>query len=203
MARTRSIRLRVGSITLEYDDIHPEQLWEPGHEIYDWCAMIGQELVKAAKATAPGGNAYSTARWPRVGTGRLKAEIGLFSHRTGETSYEIILGSNAPYTMYVHGGTAFQRGAYIYSRVGFLHKAEIDAIGGGSFAPWTPIFARPTIGDGWFMKLKPGGGNLTIPYHLRVRGQRANPFLVRAYNRVEEDHPALGGQWLGVVGRTI
>lgn len=210
MARTRSVRLHVGSITVQYDDIHPEQLWEPGHDVYDWCKSIGEQLVSEARATAPGGNAYSTARWPRTGTGRLKAGIGVFSHRTGEESYEIILGSDAPYTKFVHGGTAFQRGAFIYSHAGSAHAAEINAFmfGQKSIIGVQPSHAPNLMAPhpSWYMRLPPGGG-FTWPYQLRVRGQRANPFLVRAYNRVQEIHAGLpstlGDPWTGVVGRVI
>ena len=123
----RRLRVFETSIEVEYTDIHPEELWEPGHLIYDWCAEITLTLEKNTKATAPGFPGTSHARWPRRSSGKLRAGIVAIGKRTGAESYDIILTSMVPYTMYVHGGTAYQRGKFIYSRLGYANRAFIDA----------------------------------------------------------------------------
>jgi hypothetical protein len=44
--------------------------------------------------------------------------------------------------------------------------------------------------QGLYMSVPPGPGG-TQRHLLRVRGQRANPFLIRAYNRVAREHAGL------------
>jgi hypothetical protein len=205
------IDVAVGEVVIT--DMHPETLWEPGHEIYDWAEEIRRDLEVLTKGVAPGGafgEKYSTARYPRIGTGRLNAGISASMTRTGPQSIDMAVTSSAPYTMYVHGGTAYQRGGYIYSNLGWANKATIDAL-------MAARLSRPKISTnrfetgqrigsviparmrGLFMSLPPGGGQYWR-YHMRVRGQRANPFLIRGYNRAAIQHEALGELWTGVVG---
>ena len=194
----RRTRVRESYIEVEYTDIDEEQLWEPGHLIYDWCADITLTLEAEAKQTAPGFPGTSHARWPRRSSGKLRAGIVALGKRTGPESYDIILESQAPYTMWVHGGTAYQRGQYIYSHAGYVNRAFIDA----NLASWhegdliqTGRNAGDPSGEGkfsilpihgnMFMVLPPGGGH-SRRFHLRVRGQLPNAFLYRAWDRTNE-----------------
>jgi hypothetical protein len=187
----------IGDISWSYEmDVHPEQLWEPGHEIYDHCKHMTEQLERSIKINAPPNR--STARWPRTGTGRLQAGIVGIGKRTGAQSFDITIVSQAPYTMYVHGGTAFQRGGHIYSTMGYANRAFIDANIGtwheGEISPVTGVatgegrFGILPIPGGMFMALPPGGG-FTRRFHLRVRGQRAHPFLIEGWNSVAIRHP--------------
>jgi hypothetical protein len=189
MARSRRVRVRTDYILIEYLDLHPEQEWAPGHDVYDWCASICQELMVASRLWCPIAGKNSEARWPRVGTGHLLGSVYAEGHRTGPESYYLEYGAKAHYTQWVHGGTAYQRKGYIYSRMGYANKATIDAAmlaGRGTARGSTASpFAR-----GMYMSLPPGGGH-SYRYHLRVRGQRANPFLYKAYRQVYHRHEGL------------
>jgi hypothetical protein len=184
----RRTRFVSDEFVVEYTDIHPEELWEPGHIVYDWCRQIGTELKEATKAFVPVGGKNSEARYKRVGTGRLLASVYAFGHRTGPESYNLEFGAGMPYASFVHGGTAFQRGGYIYSNLGWANKATVDAImlQGGPPRGVKPAGAM----RGLFMSLPPGAGH-SYRYHMRVRGQKANPFLVKAWRVVHFNHEGL------------
>ena len=198
----RSIRASVGYVEVEYTDIDESQLWEPGHLIYDWCLDICHTLERFTKSTAP--PTVSHARWPRKSTGALRAGIHAFGKRTGPESYDIVLMSAAPYTMYVHGGTAYRRGGkYIYSTAGYANRdfidANIDAWHEGNIDPTSNMptgegrFHILPIHGNMFMVLPPGAGH-SRRFHLRVRGQLPNAFLYRGWNRTDEEHNGQLGQ---------
>lgn len=198
----RRVRVSTEYIYLEYMDLHPEQEWLPGHDVYDWIMGIGEELREAARLYCPHDGKNSEARWPRVGTGILLATVYFDSQRTGPESYDLDFGARAPYTMFVHGGTAYQRGRYIYSKMGQANKSTIDAAYAAGHAGKGLRQAQMELGleeagygilpfvGGMWMKLKPGAG-FTQAYHMRVRGQKANPFLYKAYRMVYHRHEGL------------
>jgi hypothetical protein len=192
----RSIRIRESFLTYDYSDIHPEEIWDVGGPAFDWCAFkVTPVLLAEAKRTAPGLPGTSHARFVRAGTGNLRNGITVAGFRTGLQSYRMVLNSAASYSEYVHGGTAFQRGGFIYSNEGFRNRAFIDA----NIANWktgneegqrfdlgSGKFGILPIPGSMFLKLPPGAG-LGRRFHLRVRGQRANAFLYRAWNRTNDD----------------
>jgi hypothetical protein len=102
----------------------------------------------------------------------------------------------APYSEYVHGGTGFARGkGYIYSRMGYANRAFIDANIGTWHEGNIDSHGNMTgegrwgilpIPGGMFMTLPPGAGH-SRRFHLRVRGQLANAFLYRGWNRANVD----------------
>jgi hypothetical protein len=195
----RRMRHVSDEFVVEYVDIHPEELWEPGHIVYDWCVEIGRELKVATRAFTPHDGKNSEARWPRTSTGRLLASVYTIGHRTGPESYNLEFGAGMHYAAWVHGGTAFQRGGYIYSNLGYANRAFIDA-NVGAWKTGNQEGQRYDLGSGkygilpiprgMFLSLPPGGGH-SRRYHLRVRGQRANPFLVKAWRTVHFRHEGL------------
>jgi|KBSMisStandDraft_5_1062788.scaffolds.fasta_scaffold86119_2 hypothetical protein len=187
----RSIRVRSSFVDFEYDDIHPEEIWDVGYPAYDWCVKVSAWLEKEAKQTAPGIPGTSHARRKARGksTGHLRAGITAFGHRTGPESFRLVLNSAAYYSEWVHGGTAYARGGFIYSNWGWANKAFVDANigawheGGGNAEHRFGILPIPGAA---FMKLPPSL-NYNRQYHLRVRGQLPNAFLYRAWNRTNEE----------------
>ena len=181
---------------LDVAEIHDEVLFAPGGDIYEWSHSLARELETVTKRTAPPG--FSRSRWGHVGTGRLRAGVtGRAEVGRGKVVY-VILNSSAPYTMYVHAGTT----GPIYSNMGWLYRSTIDDILDGDHfdkreAPMKSM-------RGLYMALPPavgakvgsrivGGSGGNWRYHMRVRGQAANPFLARGYNRVAElGHESLG-----------
>lgn len=197
----RASRAHISAIVIEYTDIDEEQLWAPGHMIYDWAADITITLEKFTKATAPGFPGTSHAKWPRRSTGNLRKGIVAFGRRTGPESYTIDLISQAPYTMYVHGGTRVGKGGtYIYSTMGLANRGFIDA-NIGTWKEGDLIQSGPNMGERsgegiqgilpisgkMFMVLPPGAG-FTNKFHLRVKGQLPNAFLFRGWDRTNEEH---------------
>lgn len=191
----RALRIRTSFAEWSYADMHPEEIWEPGYPAYDWCVEVTGYLEAEAKRTAPGRPGTSHARRMRTSTGRLRAGITAFGHRTGLESYRVVLNSSAPYSEFVHGGTAYSRGAHIYSTMGWANRAFVDSLLGPWFEGNIDDRGMPTgegrfhvlpIPGSFFMKLPPGAG-FSRKYHLRVRGQLANAFLYRAWNRTNDD----------------
>lgn len=202
--------LRVSRVVVELEGVHPEKLFAPGHEVWNFCNQVRRDLVIATKASAP--PTVSKARWTARGsTGNLQRAIHGNFARTGPESIDMSCESPAPYTMWVHGGTAFKRGqGYIYSREGFANRATVDALALSGFHAGTPGQHIPGNLKGLFMVLPTFGGQRggrglftkgqSERLKLRVRGQRANPFLVRGMNLAALKHSCLGPPWTGVVG---
>lgn len=189
-------------------DIHPETLWGPGHEVFDWANGVRRDLLFSTKRAAP--PFVSKAKWPRQGTGALNAGIYATMARVGPESIDMQVGSRVSYTMFVHGGTAFKKGSnFIYSREGFANKATVDALAESGFALGRGTGIPPRM-QGLFMALPTFSGFVTQAgrfrsgqskrFHLRVHGQSANPFLLRGMNHAAIKHPCLGEPWTGVIG---
>lgn len=178
-------RAKISGYSFEAIEIHDEILWEPGGDVYEWLHEVARELQTVTKRTAP--STVSKSRWGHRGTGRLKAGITANVEMDRLKVANIILNSSAPYTMYVHGGTAYRSGSFIYSNLGWANKITVDAL----YERKEAYFRNAGAMRGLFMALPPGPGG-TWRYHMRVRGQKANAFLSRGYNRVAElGHPAL------------
>lgn len=190
----RRSRAITSFVSWEYDDIHPEEVWDPDGPAYIWCKKVSAVLEVEAKRTAPGRPGSSHARRVRSSSGVLRAGITAFGHRTGLESYRVVLNSAAPYSEYVHGGTR-GIGGYIYSDMG---KGNIDFISAniGSWREGNIDERGQETGEGkfgilpisgkMFLVLPPGAG-FTNKFHLRVRGQLPNAFLYRAWNRTNEE----------------
>jgi hypothetical protein len=181
-------------VVFEFDDIHPEELFQPGHAVFDWCFEIKEMLENFSKAEAP--PRTSRSRWGHVGTGFLAANIHADMTRTGPESYDMILNSDAEYSKYVHGGTAGGGTGFIYSSAGWRNRAMVDEMVDariffprGARGGLNPALRAKGIRS-LFMTLPPNTGG-RFRFHLRVRGQRANPFLVKGYNRTRLLHDGL------------
>lgn len=170
-------------------EIHDAKLFAPTGIVYQWARKISKELRVAAQGFAPPNRSH--ARWNGISTGRLQRGISAKASAVAPKVIDITLNSSAKHTMHVHGGTAHQGFRYIYSNLGWANKAFVDELanefaqgGGGLSADDLQSLA------GLYMRLPPGPGGR---FHLRVRGQRANPFLVDGYNLVAKSHRSLKG----------
>jgi len=177
--------------TVIISDIHPEDLWQTGHLINRWCREINREMEKAMKAEAPPGRSTSPGPFAvrkHVGTGKMRAQIRGKMTKVGGEAISTEIRSHAPYTSYVHGGTAYQGYRFIYSTVGWtpLVRKQIETLSASRFRSGTANLLGMDR-TGWYMRLPPPGRI----YHLRVHGQKANPFMVRGYNLVAARHDAL------------
>jgi|SRR5262245_2255717 len=179
-------------------EVRPEQTFAPGHEVWNFCNGIRKELQINTKLSAP--PFLSKAKWPREGTGNMNRHIKARMDRVGPESIDMVVESLVPYTMFVHGGTAFKKGGnFIYSKAGFANKATVDALAESGFHAAFPGRGIPKNLLPLFMALPPGAG-FHERLHLRVHGQSANPFLYRGFNLTALDHECLGGQFTGIVG---
>lgn len=192
-------RDRVSFVEWTYYDLHPEELWEPGHVSYDWCAKVTKELEIRTKKTAPGGTpgrSHSRAYNKHKASGDLARAIHAFGHRSGPESFRTVLNSPAPYSAFVHGGTGGASGSgYIYSTAGYANRAAINRL-----LKKGPLSSRSRLQgpSGRFISMKGSGMLMRLPlgtslratrrYHLRVRGQMANAFLVRGWNDTNAAH---------------
>jgi hypothetical protein len=135
-----------------------------------WVRGIGFQFHRNALKAAPSR------------TGKLRAGIVVDpATRVAPRGLTTTVRSTAAHSKYVHGGTAYQGRRFIYSNYGWANKVDVDR-----FALWK----RPPRGlVGYWMKFSNPYGVGT--YKLRVHGQRANPFLITAFNRTAATHPAL------------
>lgn len=160
-------------------EIHDARLFAPKGIVYNWARGVTREVKEAAQGFAP--PSRSRARWGTRATGKLKRSISGRVEKRGPKVLDMIIEAKAPYAKWVHGGTGRNGTRFIYSTLGAANKAFIAEIlrGNESF-----------IGEdlsGLYMKLPPPGPK----YVLRVRGQRANPFLVDGFNLVSKKHRSL------------
>jgi hypothetical protein len=153
-----------------------ERLYHGNGDVNVWVIKVLARFVYEAKAAAPVGKASNPWRPP---PGTLKAGIqGSLSH-PGAKIIEAFISSNAPHSLYVIKGTAYQGHRYIYSNLGWANKTQIDLM----FRRVTP----QEIPIEWFMPIPPPGPR----WQMRVHGQKANNFLFTAWRRTGRRHPAL------------
>lgn len=147
-------------------EIHDEVLFIPGGEISRWVYGVASELHFYTLAEAPlNKRPNKTSGEPPPG--HLISMLDSDVTQAGKV-FSINESSRAHYTRYVIEGTGT-----IIAR---------DA--GGRFA-------SPGEGRGMYLPANPGYGRGR--WRQRVRGQRANNFLGRAYDLTARKHPALKG----------
>ena len=161
-------------------EIHTGQLFEPGGLVHRWAAGISREVETWAHAFVPPHT--SEARWGTWATGKLEASLYRQLTEGAGNTINIEVGASAPHARFVHEGTAHEMG-YIYTTAGYANMAIVDS--------W--IENRQLRGSaddrGFWMPVTRIPGR--TQYHLRVRGQKANPFLIKAYNRAARGHQSL------------
>lgn len=196
-----AVRFHIDALTYTVvGEIRPEQLFQVGHEVFNFFNGIRRELQVATKAAAPPHISKKNPKYKgRPTTGDLERNITARMKRVGPEEIDLILDSAMAYTMFVHGGTAFKRGGnFIYSTAGKANQGTVNALIEGGFKPGTPGQTIPENLRPLFMALPPFAGYAKL--QLRVKGQSANPFLYRGFNVVALRHECLGGQFTGVVG---
>ena len=166
---------------------HPDPLFAPGGDVSRWSAQITREVKMAARLLAP--PIRSTSKYGRRSSGAMRKSITGKSRRRGRLLMSGDVSVNVYYAKWVLGGTAHQGRRYIYSTAGWANKAEVDAMAnrvarGGKAH-------EDDIERGLYMRLPLTGYGGKRAYHLRVHGQRANPFLTDGYNVVAHRHGAL------------
>lgn len=134
-----------------------------------WMQGVGNTLWHQTVAAAP------------QRSGELKTGIGLdFDYDSAGRRVSAEVTSSAPHTMYVLFGTE-GIGGYIYSQGGKSNIATIERM----------LSGQPAGGDTrgmWLAFTRPYPGKRL---HLRVRGQRANNFMLAGYNATARRHRAL------------
>lgn len=164
-------------------------LFIPGGDVNDWCTQRTVELKTMAIEKAPPNRSSSRfyqALRKSQSTGRLAAAITGSTGMVGDRIITMRLGVReemAPHADYVLGGTARNGTGYIYTPLGYANYQLITA------AVMSRNFKMYKGEKGWVL-------NLPETYHeqhlyLRVKGQRANPFITDAYAAVARVHTAL------------
>src|SRR5215467_5348298 len=148
-------------------EVHPSTLFNKGHEVYDWCHDINRQMEVATKALAPVGRSreYRGPKAPAHAGGELRRKICASMRRLGPEQIEMTITSGAPYTKFVHGGTAFQGTRYIYSTAGWRNKRAVDALASRDYFLAARYRTSATVRRGWYMVLPQGGGP---KFRLRV-----------------------------------
>lgn len=192
MARPKN-PVQFGGTSEIWIEIHSAFLFEPGGDVWEWCDDRAGDISYWASVYCP--PTRSMARRRRPSTSFLVNSIYYQTYPTGPKMIGFDVGATAPYAIYVHEGTANQGNNYIYTKAGFAQKGVVDkwiksgryrdaksgnwlVLPGFSLLPTTKLEKGTTPFPSW-------------NYVLRVRGQRANPFLSDAYSTVARDHPAL------------
>lgn len=143
-----------------------EVLFTPTGAFGRWARSIESSLYVHGVQEAPL-NKRPNKSWGSLPPGSLKASIRVELQQATLRRYNIELSANAPYAKYVHEGTD-----------------DIYARGpGGRFGAAAP-------GTGMYLPANPGYGRSR--WRQRVRGQRSNPFLRRAWNETARSHSSMG-----------
>lgn len=148
-----------------------EKMYQAGHLVYRWMSGIKEELRLASIKQAPhstttGGRVNKNPKWGPPG--RLKAGIGAAMAQTGLREITTVLTSEAPYTLWVHGGTGDYYARMKSGNTGRFGFAEKGAM-------WLPP------NPGW------GGAR----WVQKRRGQAANPFFFEALRIVGAKHSSI------------
>jgi hypothetical protein len=157
-------------------EIHDARLFAPGGPVYQWAVEVRRDLRVAAKGLAP--PTRSMSKWGHKGTGNLREAIRADVYQIGTEQLGIDLyvdEAQAYYAKYVLNGTAYQGTRYIYSTGGWANKKVIDEWYRKGLHKTGPFPVGLAMGP-----LPPGPGG-TFPFHFKVRGQKANPFITDAY----------------------
>jgi len=145
-------------------EIHDEVLFAPGGQIRKWSQGVAISNTKNTKTAAPLNK--RTRKFPgNPPRGTLKRLISSNVKMEGPKVIGIETRSDAPYSVYVIKGTHTQ-----WSR---------DVL--GRFTDAARGFALPSNNYGRYRHVQ------------RVRGQKANNFLVKGLAKTAIRHPALGG----------
>lgn len=161
-------------------EVHSHLLFVPGGDVHRWGASLARELEGLIHELAPPNQ--SEARWGTWSRGFLQTTIfGRITEGAGNT-LNIDGGARAPYAKFVHEGTEGIEG-YIYTTAGASNVGVVDSWVDnrqfrGSAADrefWMPITRIPG----------------KTQYVLRVRGQKANPFVTNAYRVLRGRHSSL------------
>lgn len=148
--------------------VNDTKLFGPTGDVRRWAEKVAVRFTLYSKAEAPTGAA--TGRVNKTSSafpvGSLRRNIFFEVTRVGPRQLVTTVSVAVPYAMYVLKGTNT-----------IIARGE-----GGRFA---------TAEEGMYIPANPGWGR--SKFRQRVRGQRANPFLDRAYDRTARVHPALRG----------
>jgi hypothetical protein len=147
--------------------VNDTKLFGPKGDVRRWADKVAVKFTVNAKDEAPTGAA--TGRVNKTGpfpVGSLKRNIYFEVTRVGPRQLVTTISVMVPYAMYVLKGTNT-----------IIARGE-----GGRFA---------SAEEGMYIPANPGWGKALM--RQRVRGQKANPFLDRAYARTARSHPSLRG----------
>lgn len=147
--------------------VHDQALFMPGGDVHNWVHEVASELFFYAQREAPI-NKRPNKTAGHLPVGSLHAGLRSDVDRIGLKVFTIDLYSTAYYSKWVIKGTntIYRRGARGY-------------------------FGAAQEGRGMYLPTNPGFG--PGRWRQRVRGQRANNFLGRAYDDTALRHPALKG----------
>lgn len=162
-------------------EVNTNKLFVPGGDVHRWAVGVAKELESNAHSFAP--PRHSEARWGTWSRGALQASIysSAFTYPSNRIGIEV--GARVPYAVYVHEGTAYQGTRYIYTNEGWAQKGVVD-----SWIRHGQLRGSPDDSGFWMPVTR-----IPAPtqYHLRVRGQRKNPFLHDSYWLAAQRHEAL------------
>lgn len=147
-------------------------LFTPRGMVSQWTQGIARSVEIAAIDHAPPNRSH--ARWGTWATGALASQMYRHVATTGTHEVTAEVGNRSEHALYVHEGTATNGTGHIYTNLGWANQARVDkAVVDGTY-----------LGRGYYMPVEG-------TFRLRVRGQRANPFLTDGWNLVARNHAAL------------
>lgn len=169
------------SVKLQGTFIDTSPLWGQGGAMRRWGNSVQRGMVRNAKAAAPVNKRSNKNRGnPPRGTLR-KLINGRVSVIKATKTVDIIVQSDADYSLAVHEGT------------GQIQARAAAGTGkGGQFVKGRKMSLPPQPGPrGGFGGGPPTPFSAPRIYKGRVRGQRAQPFLTQGIQRTAVRHPAL------------
>ena len=177
---------RYGSVTFYSTttalEVDTGVLFQQGGSVHRWGRDVKNELTEHVHGFAP--PRHSEARHGTWARGHLQASIyGQLSVIEATRFIAIDVGARVPYAKYVHNGTGANGTRYIYTDRGWANKDVVDSWIRGR------QFAASSDEAGMYMPIT------RIPfktrYVLRVRGQKRNPFIQKAYYLTRLNHDSL------------
>jgi len=199
------------SLTVQtgFVQVNSDPIWGPGDDVAVWVEAVTREMVTWAMKFCPPNRSAGREQYKLLrkgqSTGQLLSSIEAGIDRLGTRQWGgavaagAVNSQGANYAKYVLEGTMNQgRAGYIYTTEGFAQKAAVDeAVERGFFefmAGESGLVMNLPPAPGLFLtsdKRADPGTKHEVNLIMRVRGQKANPFLTDAYIKTAMRHSGL------------
>lgn len=168
--------------TTERVTVNSGEVFTMGGPVHRWAVECSKTMERFAIAFCPPNR--TMARHPTWATGKMASQMYREISESGPGRFvNFEVGNTSPHAKYVLGGTGHGGQRFIYTALGWANKSLVDSWVKAGF------FEGSDADNGMWMPVNRIPGKTR--YFLRVRGQRANPFLQDAYAVTRQQHTGL------------